>query len=215
MQRLQRTERLTKLRALLPLLCCIFLGGILLVWQYHRTQASRARITFEVHLEGERLSSYHATLNGILGYQSGFPCGVGSKTLHVEAPNAEPFETNMFVWYSGAPLGTISLPHSRGTLTVDIAPSPNRVSIRGERFQKELVDCSQQAFQVPVGQYEIISRFERFSRKQSARVERNSAATVSIKPSIATLELKAEPSAAEFRLQSTPPEEISVDGRRT
>lgn len=201
-----------RVRALLPLILCACAALLLLAWRFHATSAGAARITFDVRVESEPVFGGATTLNGI-SYQSGMPCGVGSRTLRVEVPNAEPFQTNLFVWYRGASLGVINLKHSKGTLSLDVSPSPNTVSIRGPRFQENVSNCERKSLEVPTGDYEVVSKFERFSVSRRATVSRNSTAPVSIKPSVAALELVAEPASADFELDSVRPEGISIKGR--
>ena len=85
----------------------------LLGFQYHLTRGLEARVRFSVTLNINELSSYEASLNDHL-FVNGSPSGLGRKTLTIIAPNAEPFQTNFFVWYGGASLGAINLEPSRG-----------------------------------------------------------------------------------------------------
>src|SRR5687767_3083184 len=92
-------------RFLIPFLCWIIVTAVLIGWQYHRSRSREARTRFAVELEGERFASHQALLNGI-EFESGQVSGIGQKTLRIVARDAEPFETNLFVWYGGVSLGT-------------------------------------------------------------------------------------------------------------
>src|SRR5689334_10298583 len=89
-----------RLRAFLPLMICFGLVAVVLGCLYHASQTRQAQIAFAVSVEGEPAAFYSAKLNG-KAYQSGEPSGVGSKTVTIEIPGAEPFQTNVFTWYSG------------------------------------------------------------------------------------------------------------------
>jgi hypothetical protein len=201
-----------RLRAFMPLLICLVLLLAGLGWLLHASQARRARITFSLAVDGSPAPSYTATVNGV-SYQSGDPCGLGSKTVTIDVPNAEPFRTNVFIWYSGASFGTINVPHSKGTLVVEVAPSQNKVSIRGERFQKELSNCTTESIPVPVGNFEVTSQFEHFRIEKRIVVGRNSTTTVSIRPSITTIALRSDPPDAEFQIESRNGFPISLRGK--
>jgi hypothetical protein len=211
MEAADRGGESSRLRALLPLVLCVFVFSSILGWLYHSSRARQAAINFSVRIDGTPAPFYRASLNGS-PYQSGQSSGLGSKTLYIEAENAEPFRTNLHIWYSGANLGTVDLPFSQGTLALDIAPFPNKVSIRGERFRKQIVDCSTQSFVVPVGTYVIESEFEHFRIQGQSTVVRNNSTTASIRPKISAINLSAEPPDAQFRLEATSPFPVALSG---
>jgi tetratricopeptide (TPR) repeat protein len=198
-----------KFRALWPYLCWGLLTIALLGWQYHRVRARQARVQFTVRLEGQLPVSSAALLDGAPFEPNGVS-GIGWKTLKLVAPNAETFETNLFIWYGGCSLGTINLVHSRGTVQLDIAPLPNRVTISGKGFQSQIQDCGRRELHLPVGEYQLQTAFERFSIRKTISVRRDETITVPIKPSIVTLEINSAPSSSPFRLESIGPDRISV-----
>ena len=161
-----------KISAFFPLLMWFAVIGIALAILFHTSQAKKSHITFAIRVEGIPSFEYSATVNGN-PYRSGDPCGVGSKSVVIKVKNAEPFQTKVFTWYSGVNLGAINLAWSKGTLNVEVAPGENKVLVRGEHFQKELLNCSTESVSVPAGNYEIVSRFERFTVAKLGIVERN------------------------------------------
>src|SRR5437867_9494226 len=125
-----------RLRVFRPLLGWIVASSLLFLWQCHRSQASKATLQFTVSREGlTRPIPHEATVNG-LPYESGQPCGVGWKKLVVQAENAEPFETNCFVWYAGESFGDITLARTRGRMELDFSPAVESVQIIGEEEKK-------------------------------------------------------------------------------
>jgi tetratricopeptide (TPR) repeat protein len=197
-------------RFLIPFLCWIIVTAVLIGWQYHRSRSGEARIRFAVELEGERFASHQALLNGI-EFESGQVSGIGQKTLRIVARDAEPFETNLFVWYGGVSLGTIRLERSRGLLDIEVFPTPNRVSISGLNVTNEIPDCSRKTLQLPVGDYEIRCAFERFTLSRTTTVRRGDTTVIAIKPSLTSLVVDSDPSPSQFRLESDGPERISIE----
>jgi hypothetical protein len=210
MEPIRRIRDSSRLRALLPFLFSVMACLVVVAWLYHRKRAQSACITFNVQLN-RQIIAYDATLNGS-PYESGAPCGVGSKTLRIQVENAEPFETNIFIWYSGAAIGTIALPHSKGILSLDVAPSPNTISIHGELFEKEVSNCSREKLEIPVGSYEIVAKFARFSIARTVKVSRNAATSEIIRPTLAALKLTTEPPVSQFHLESIGIVRVTEDG---
>ncbi len=184
----------------------------MVVWLFHTSRAREATVRFTVSIESSPKLFYSARLNGS-PYQAGDRCGLGSKTLVLEGPDTEPFRTNLFVWYSGADLGNIDLKRSTGTLAVEVAPAQNKVLIRGQHLQKEIANCGNESFLVPVGEYEVISQFEHFQVAKRITVQRNSSATVSIRPTVTTSAITAEPADAEFRFECKSGFPINLSGK--
>ena len=198
------------LRALLPLVSCGCICLLILVWQFHTIHAQRARLNFAVDVAG-RQPPYSATLDG-KPFQSGQSCGVGFKKLRIEALNAESFETNLFSWYSGVSLGTLHIARSRGTLEIEVSPSPNSVRIRGEGFERTLTNCTHERLALPSGEYRVLSTFEHFSTAADTVVPRNAAAAISIMPPVGALDLRSDPLESNFKLES-PDRSILVSGQ--
>src|SRR5262249_251045 len=142
-------------------------------------------------------------------YLSGELCGVGWKRLVVAAPDAEPFQTNFFVWYAGQTLGRIVLARMRGHLDLNFSPPVERVRVLGSETSKSLNNITHESLSVPAGQYTVQAKFARFSRERTVEVTRNQTSFVSIAPSIGTLDLKSDPTAAKFELNSTMLPEVS------
>jgi len=202
----------SRLRAFLPLLICFTLLFAALAWLLHTSRARKATIQFTVSIEGSPVYFYSARLNGS-PYRSDERCGLGSKSVVIEAPDAEPFQTNVFAWYSGADLGNINLARSKGTVTIEVAPPENQLSIRGQHFQKEIANCTNETVSVPVGEYEVVSQFQRFQITRRTSVRRNSSVGVSIRPAVTTASLSAEPAEAEFRFECQSGFPVSVSGK--
>lgn len=201
-----------RLRAFIPLLFCLALLIVLLGWLFHASQSRRATIRFSVAIDGTPVPYHSARLNGD-PYQAGERCGLGSKFLEIDAPDAEPFQTNLHTWYSGADLGTINLARSKGTLAVEVVPARNKVVIRGQHFQKEIANCGIENLTVPVGDYEISSQFEHFQIAKRITVRRNTTESLRIQPAVAAVALSAEPADADFRFECQSGFPINLSGK--
>jgi len=162
-------------------------------------------------LDGKDVPSYDSSLNDS-AFASGDVSGLGRKTLRIVAPRGEPFQTNFFVWYGGASLGTIKLEHSRGTVELDIVPAAKRVTITGNQFRKEIQNCSRESLSLPIGDYEIETMFNRFTVNRPVAVRRNESHPVRINPDIVSFDISSEPSDAKFRLESRSYKQIEIDG---
>src|SRR5262249_36583336 len=132
-------------RAFQPLLWWVVVSSLLLLWRYHQTQVRNATVQFTVLMEGRPDQLLHrATLNGV-PYQAGARCGVGWKKLVVEASEAEPFQTNIFVWYAGQALGNITLARMRGRMELDFSPTVETVRIVGSEERKTLDNITRES----------------------------------------------------------------------
>lgn len=199
-------------RATRPLLWWIISSSLLFLWQFHHTKARNAKMLFTVSLERSKEQIDHdATLNG-LPYKAGQPCGLGWKKLIVHARDAEPFETNCFVWYGGETFGNIILARTRGSMDLDFSPAVETVQIIGSEERKSLTNVTHQSLSLPTGLYRVEARFARFSIERTVEVSRNKTIHVAMAPSITTFNLSSEPDMAEFELNSKKPPEVSVRG---
>lgn len=155
---------------------------------------------------------YEATLNG-LPYHAGEPCGVGWKKLIVRAEDAEPFQTNCFVWYGGEAFGKITLVRSRGSIDLDFSPAVDSVRLTGAEEKKTLNNIARESVSLPTGRYAVEAKFARFSVERTVEVTRNQTTRVTIAPGITTFNLTSEPENAEFELKSKGASQVSVSGR--
>lgn len=135
---------LRKRHTRLPLLWWVVVSSLLLLWRFHEVQSSKATVTFTVSMEGQTGPILHdSTINGFR-YLAGQPSGVGRKKLVVEARNAEPFETNVFVWYGGAAFGKINLTRTRGKMDLNISSRAESVRITGSEERLSLTNFTRE-----------------------------------------------------------------------
>lgn len=200
-------------RAFRPVLWWLVVSSLLLLWRFHYTSAARATIRFTVSMEGTPGRVFpDVWLNG-QAYKAGEPCGVGKKTLRVDAPGYESFATNIFVWYAGAAFGDITLARSRGRLDLEFSPAVESVVIRGTETNTRLARVTRESLHLPTDRYSVEAKFARFTVERTVDVTRNETARLAIAPSVATLNLASKPDGAEFELHSVKSPEIALKGR--
>lgn len=187
-----------------------FLSFVLLAWQYHRRQDRQATIRFTVSVEGKAVGSkYRAELDQSV-FEAGSHSGLGRKRLTIRATDAEPFTTNLFVWYGGKDLGNLSLTRSRGTLDLNITPAPFRLTVTGQETNRSFAASTHELLSLPTGQYKITAAFTRFTSEQKIEIFANRTERVSISPGVTALRLSSQPTNAEFELTSITPRGISI-----
>src|SRR5688572_12008951 len=121
-----------------PLLCWFIVSMLLLTWRHHQQQERSASIVFSVSIEGRPGNSlYTVTLNQ-RSFETADHSGLGRKKLFIQAKDADLFVTNVFVWYGGRNLGNITLPRSRGTLSLDITPRALHLEVTNNEAHRVL-----------------------------------------------------------------------------
>ena len=200
----------SKCKVLRPLLWWLVLSMLLLTWQFHRRQEQQASIDFAVLLEGRAARpAYRAELNDVL-FDSGRHSGLWHKKLTIQAQDAEPFTTNVFVWYGGKNLGNIKLTRSRGTLDLSTKPSAFRVSVNGSETNCNFHDTLHESLPLPTGRYQVTAAFARFATNTEVEILANQTSHLLFDPGITTLQLNSQPTNAEFDLRSVAVPDISI-----
>lgn len=193
-----------------PLLAWAIISFFLLTWHFHCRQEQRASIDFTVSLEGRDAGPiYQATLDG-QSFDSGRNSGLWRKRLTIQAQDADPFSTNLFVWYGGKHLGNITLTRSRGTLDLSLNPTAVRVSVDGAEAKKDFHDITHESLSLPTGRYQLTAAFSRFATNSDVAVFAHQTTRVVIDPGITVLSLSSHPSNAEFELNSAALPRISI-----
>jgi hypothetical protein len=185
-----------------PLLGWFVVTAVLLVWRNHQQQEQRATIQFAVSLEGRAgRPDYQAKLNHS-PFDAGGPSGLGRKQLIIEANDAEPFVTNVFVGYGGMGLGHIRLARSRGTLDLKTKPAAVRVIINGAETNCNFTVAPSGPLSLPTGFYTSKVEFARFTLERRFYIAAREADRLLIDAGITTLALSSNPTNAEFELHS-------------
>ena len=210
MEQAPRTAGVLKGKVIRPLLCWLILSFGLVAWRYHWRQERKATIQFTASIEGRKeRPSYRAELNHFQ-FEAGNHSGLGRKELTVRADDAEPYVTNLFVWYGGQNLGNIKLARSRGKLELKITPAALSVAVSGQEANTNFNNATIASISLPTGHYKVKAQFDRFSTESQIEVIRNSAATLVINPGVTVFALDSQPTNANFELKSVAFPELFV-----
>ena len=193
-----------------PLLGWFVVSLVLLLWRNHQQQKQEAMLQFALSLEGRAgRPLYRAELND-LPFETGGHSGLGRKQLRIEALDAEPFVTNLFVGYGGKNLGHIRLSRSRGNLDLKAVPLAERVSIEGAETNYALTQISNQSISLPTGRYKVRTKFTRLTLEREVDIAANQTRALTIDPGLTKLSLRSNPTNAEFELQARSVESVTV-----
>ncbi len=200
-------------RAFRPLSIWLLVSVVLLAWDFHRNHAPQTTITFNVRVDGKAVNpgEYSATL-GTMSLQSGSVVPIGSRTLWVAMPDAEPFQKSLFVWYGENAIGEVDLKWNQGVLDLKIEPQARVVQLTGPHHRFRLADSSGTTVTVPVGSYQVEAVFEHLSEQHQVNVGHNETNRFVLKPNLGTVRLESEPSGARFRVSSAGRNPVSIEG---
>ncbi len=207
---LPRMAGFSKGKVFRPLLWWMVVSFALLALRHHQQQERKATIQFAVSIDGRTgQPPYDAELNQ-LRFDAGQHSGLGQKKLTIRANDADPFVTNVFVWYGGKNLGNITLSRSRGTLDLSVIPHALRVEVTNREANRVLYNTTRESIGLPTGIYQVTARFARFTTERTTEIAPHRTERLVIDPGITALALNSQPTNAEFELNSVMPPEISV-----
>ena len=190
------------LRALRPLLWWAAFVLILLAIHTHQQWMEQTRLVFSVSLEGHPLQfEANATFDG-RPITSGDRIPLGSHALGIVYNKAEPFSTNLFIWYGLKELGGISLKRASGRLEVDVVPPARILSVTGPEFTFTLTNSSGMTSSIPTDEYVVVARYAHSEERENVAVAFGSRASKRIAPSLGTLLLECNQPGASFQLQT-------------
>ena len=184
------------LRALRPLLW--WAGFVLLLFAYHTHQRllEQTRINFTVDLEGKPVGyEASATLDG-LRLAGGERVSLGKHQFAVSHQKAEPFSTNLFIWYGQHDLGAISLKRLRGVLALKIEPPAARVSVVGPESSLTLTNSAGFTSSVPTDVYRIDAHWANHDETKQLTVTSGTTSSLRLAPPLGTVTLESDPAGA-------------------
>lgn len=192
--------RPTFVRAFRPFWITVVLGAVALAVDYHVRHARSTHYFLSVTIESEAPDDPFAVkVNGESAFGGTASATVGWNSVVVSAPNADPWRTNLFVWYGRNPLGSIDLRRSRGAVEFDVSPPPVRISLRGKYGLFE--QASRLFTNIPAGRYQ--AEFEygpSLARTSKVDVIGNQVTTNRLLNSVGALEVTATTNDVEFHL---------------
>lgn len=187
-------------RVLRPLVWWLILVLVLYSIRTHERLLEQTRLNFNASLQGQPIDAV-ATLDGKPAL-SGQKISLGRRTFSVVYPKAEPFSTNLFIWYGRHDLGEIKLKRSTGTLNVKATPPATTISIAGPEFSTNLYNTAGTSLTVPTDQYTVQADYPHWSQSQNPIVFASLTASCVFAPRFGALHLTCNKDDATYRLES-------------
>src|SRR5579862_3630354 len=142
-------------RGLSPLRWWMLLVCALYVVRLHQRLCERTRLLYAVKVEGRPIYfGVSAILDG-KPFSSGSRAPLGQHVFSISYPKADPYITNLFVWYGEHDLGDIDVKRSRGSLAVQADPPALVITIQGPEFTLSLTNSSGTNCLVPTDHYQV------------------------------------------------------------
>jgi tetratricopeptide (TPR) repeat protein len=202
------------LRVLRPL--WLWFGMVLILFGIHEHQVwiERTRIYFDLTMDGKQESDIHAMLAlgdtpfGATAMLDGIPImsshriPLGNHTFTITQPKADPFSTNLFVWYGPKNLGTIDLKRSKGMLTVTADPPAPWLFIQGPEYGVALTNSSGIKVLVPTDEYTVNAQYAYWQKTRSVKVFTNTGGQVEFTPKFGVLELTCSQKEASYQVNT-------------
>jgi hypothetical protein len=192
-----------------PLLWWVILVLVLFAIHTHERLMEKTRLFFTVSMQGQQVGA-EATFDGA-PVEDGQHIPLGHHTFAISNPKAEPFSTNLFVWYGEHNFGNINLKRARGPLTVKVDPSAPLLTIEGPEWSIRLTNTFGFAGSIPTDEYTVTARYQYLEETHQIRVSGNIPDSLRIAPRFGTLELRCNQSDARFQLLR-PNDEFVVSG---
>lgn len=152
---------------------------VLLSWDYHRRHAPLTHVDFRARVEGKEIP-LTTRLDGTIR-RLDFVVPLGRHSVTLEAPDVEPWRTNLFVWYGRNDLGDIPLRWQRGTLALQVQPIAEPLELRGPHYQTVLKGSAGLTSSVPVGKYEITPQRGRYLLRREVTVTAGTTSEASLR----------------------------------
>ncbi len=187
-------------RAFLPFWVALVFGILIMARDYHARHSILTRLAVKVTVDGkEPEQGFSVTVNGARQSLNS-PLPMGSVEIGIHAPDSEPKSQSRFVWYGVTDLGSVNLLGSRGSLEAKVVPTPDIYELAGKRGS--WTNTTGSFLDLPVGRYELVSRFGSLIERTRVEVERNRTSRVDVAAKIGSLELSSDPPEGAFELMS-------------
>jgi tetratricopeptide (TPR) repeat protein len=188
------------MRVLRPLRWWAILLLLLCAYRVQQRLSAQTRLTFSVALQGRSIGDEASvTLDG-RRIISGQQLSIGSHRLLISHPKAEPWSTNLFIWYGPHDLGEIALSRGKGTLAIEASPPAALLTIRGPEFTLTLTNSAGVTTSVPTDRYVIEAIYRHGRQTQELSIFANLIASWRFLPRIGTLQATCNQEGASFQL---------------
>ena len=187
-------------RVLRPLLWWLLYMIFLFAIRTHERLSEETRILYTATLPGRGVLSDTVATVGKRRVESGDIIPLGWHTFAVTHPQAEPFTTNLFIWYGSHNFGEIHLQRAKGVLELHVEPSAALLTIRGPEFSQTLTNSSGSTVSVPTDNYSIEAKYAHWQQQEEITVFNHLTASRRIAPRLGALSMTCNRDAASFEL---------------
>jgi tetratricopeptide (TPR) repeat protein len=196
----RQTKPRRTLRGLRPLLWWFLFVLVLYGIRKHQEWIERTRLSFSVTLEGKPLAfEVSSTLDSrpVMNRQR---VSLGFHTFTVTHPKAEPYSTNLFVWYGENNLGEITLKRLKGTLDIQSHPAAKVLRIHGPEFSVALTNRFGFTSTVPADRYYVEAKYSYGTENTMVTVPWHGVGSWRFAPALGAVELSCNQPDATFHI---------------
>ena len=191
------------LRVLRPLIWWLLLVLVMYAIRTHQRLSEQTHLSFSTMLQGKPVS-YEATPtlenDASSTFASGSRIPIGRHQLTLRHPKAEPFTTNLFIWYGENELGKIVLTRATGSLIVKANPPAGLIEIRGPEFSLRLTNSAGITITVPTDQYTVNAYYRHWQEGQEIAVSASASGAASFSPRFGVVQLTCNQTGAVFQV---------------
>ena len=191
------------LHVLRPLIWWLLLVLGMYAIRTHQRLSAQTHLSFAALLQGQPVS-YEVTPSlendPSATFASGSRIPIGWHQLTLRHPKAEPFTTNLFIWYGEHDLGKIALTRATGSLIVKASPPAGLIEIRGPEYSIKLTNSPGITVTVPTDRYTVHAYYRHWQQGQETTVSSFASGAAGFSPRLGAFELTCNQAGAVFRV---------------
>ncbi len=185
---------------------------VLFAIRTHQRLSEQTHLSFETTLRGQPVSYEVAVTLDNSPFTSGARIGIGQHQLTLQHPKAEPFSTNLFIWYGKHDLGELALKRSTGSLRVTANPPAGLIDIRGAEFSLRLTNSPGLTMNVPTDAYTVEAHYEHWQQTEQTSVGSMIPGTCAFAPRLGAAQLTCNQSGASFQVLNAREQLVEAGG---
>ena len=176
---------------------------VLMLYGYrqHQRLSEETRLQYTVALQQRLVSDECRVTIAGTDIMSGNRVPIGWHKLVISHPKAEPWTTNLFIWYGAHDLGRIALTRGMGTLAIQTAPPARVLTIRGPEFTLALTNSTGTSAIVPTDHYRIEAQYGHWQETHEMAVFLNTTSSWQFTPRIGDVQVTSSHTESAYQLQ--------------
>lgn len=190
-------------RVLRPLFWWFLLVLVLYALKIHQRLCEQTHLWFNPVLQGQSVSDEVTATLDKHPITSGTQIAIGRHRFTITHLKAEPFTTNLLIWYGKHDLGDIVLKRGSGSLVITASPAAALIDIHGPEFSLKLTNSSGTTLTVPTDRYTVDAYYQHWQRRQEPTVSFAVPGTCAFAPRFGTVQLTCNHSGASFQMLTT------------